>query len=181
MENPELRLALAQKGARMADLAAARGDEAPKASLSADYGYIGQETSDLKETYSLGAQASWPLLDGGQRQGRRRELEAQVQEADARADDARRRTDLTVAQAEDSSRAARELLAAREADARLAERQEALTRERRAAGTASDLDIQEAAFARARAEDDREEASALLWTAEIARRRALGQMEELIP
>ncbi len=179
-DNPDLRQAQAQWEARKADLAAARGEDIPKASLSADYGYIGKDMSSLKDTYTLGAQANWTFLDGGQRSGRRRELESQTQEAEARSKDIALRTDLKLAQAEESAKAAGELLAAREAELSLAQRQEALARERRSTGMATDLDVRDAAFARAQSKDRREEAAALLWTAEIARRRALGQMEELL-
>jgi outer membrane protein TolC len=179
-ENPDLRFAEAQRDARRADLAAARGENVPKASVTADYGAIGKSPSALKETYTLGAQANWAFFDGGQRRGRQEELAAQAREAETRVEDAARRQDLKLAQADQSAKAARLLLEAREADLRLAERQEALARERRGQGAAADIDVKDAAFARARARDDREEALSLLWTAELSRRRALGQMEELL-
>ena len=134
----------------------------------------------MKNTYTLGAQANWTFFDAGQRRGRQQELDSQAREAEFRAKDVGLHTDLKLAQAEESAEAARQLLGARNADLALADRQKALTLERRAAGTATDLDVRETSYARAQAKDQREEAVALLWTAEIARRRALGQMEELL-
>lgn len=179
-EDWDVRAARARVEAAHADVSAARGDDAPKASASADYGYNGKDLSDMKDTYTLGAQASWTFYDGRQRRGRKDELESRLRESQDQAADVERRSALTLAQAEESARAARDLAAARASDEALAARQAALARDRSEAGAGTALASREAEFALARAADAREEAEALLWTAEIARRRALGRMEDFL-
>ncbi|HEY1610063.1 MAG TPA: efflux transporter outer membrane subunit [Paraburkholderia sp.] len=84
VNRPDIEQAEQQLRAADANIGAARADYFPRISLTGSFGYISSDLSDLfvpgKETWSVGALASLPIFDAGQRR-------AQLGQARARRDE----------------------------------------------------------------------------------------------
>lgn len=81
---PDIQQAEQQLRAADANIGAARADFFPRISLTGSFGYVSSELSDLfvpgKETWSVGALASLPIFDAGQRRAQLGQVRARRDE-----------------------------------------------------------------------------------------------------
>jgi outer membrane protein TolC len=113
----------------------------PGLDLNADYGAIGQTLSGAPATYALGATVRVPLLQGGKVHGRALKAAADLDSARARLEDTRARIDFEVRTTTlDLAAAVRRVEVAKSALG-LADQQIEQSKDRFAAGVASNIDV----------------------------------------
>ncbi len=177
---PDLEVAGEQLNVSRADRSTEKWEFFPKISALADYGPSGIDPSDQNETYTLGLKASFPIFDGGSRKSRVQEAESRLRESEAGFADARTQSQAKILSARESFRQAEALVAEKDAQRALAQKQLSLAQERLHNGTASEVELLEAQARDAGADDQQNEARAAFITAQIHWTRATGGMEGLL-
>jgi outer membrane protein TolC len=123
---------------------AAGADLLPTLHLDANYGTIGQSTSDSHPTYTVGATVRVPLFEAGRAQAKRAEGDALLQRRRAELEDVKGRIDLEVRSSMLDVRAAAQQLDAAQTTQTLANQELEQARDRFAAGVASNIEVTQA-------------------------------------
>lgn len=128
-------------------LSAIKAERLPSLALVADDGIIGKNGARLLNTYTWGLQVNIPFFDGFRREGRMREQQSVVKEAEIRQHDLEQQAQVDVRGAVLDLAAAREQLDAASERLRLAEQEVAQARDRFNAGVAGNADVVNASLA----------------------------------
>ncbi|MEO7273664.1 MAG: TolC family protein [Vicinamibacterales bacterium] len=116
----------------------------PTLNLDADYGTIGQTTSDAHPTYAIAATVRIPLFEAGRAQARRAEGDALLQRRRAELEDIKGQVDLDVRTSLLDVRAAAQQLEAAQTTVALANQELEQARDRFAAGVTSNIEVTQA-------------------------------------
>jgi outer membrane protein TolC len=165
---------------RRAEAWSIRAERGPRLALTADYGASGVSPADAFGAYTYGAQAAWPLWEGGLVRYRHTEARASLREAEHRLEDARRRLAARRIFAAEMVSDAQRQGTTRRADLDLAERELEAADHRYRQGVGTRLEWVEAKARRVLAEDRWREALARRDIAEITSLAAQGRLEELV-
>ncbi|MDQ6926571.1 MAG: TolC family protein, partial [Candidatus Eremiobacteraeota bacterium] len=137
----DLRVATAQAAAAQQSAHAIRAERYPALQAFADDGNTGTSFNHLLNTYTYGVQVSWPIFNGGLRQGREQEQRAAAAEFDVRARDLQTQTSVDVRSALLDLRSAREQVGAASERLQLAEQEVTQARDRFRAGVSGNADV----------------------------------------
>ncbi|MBM3776483.1 MAG: TolC family protein, partial [Acidobacteria bacterium] len=160
---------------------AAGWERLPSVAGFADYGSIGADIGRLLPTRVYGLAVRVPVFDGGRRQARRAESQAQYRQERIRTRDLREQVDLEVELALDGLRSAAELVGVSEEGLKLAEAELAQARRRYEAGVAPGLEVTDAQTRLERARDNRIAALFQHQQARIDLGRASGSIRRMLP
>ena len=123
---------------------AAAADLLPTLHFDANYGTIGQSTSDSHPTYTLGATVRVPLFEAGRAQTKRAESDALLQRRRAELEDVKGQIDVEVRSSLLDVQAAAQQLEAAQTTVTLANQELEQARDRFAAGVASNIEVTQA-------------------------------------
>jgi outer membrane protein TolC len=123
---------------------AAAADLLPTLHMDANYGTIGQSTSDSHPTYTVGATVRVPLFEAGRAQAKRAEGDALLQRRRAELEDIKGQIDIEVRSALLDVRAGAQQLEAAQTTVTLANQELEQARDRFAAGVASNVEVTQA-------------------------------------
>jgi outer membrane protein TolC len=123
---------------------AAAAELLPTVHFDANYGTIGQSTSDSHPTYTLGATVRVPLFEAGRAQAKRAEGDALLKRRRSELEDVKGQIDVDVRSAFLDVRAAAEQLEAAQTTVTLANQELEQARDRFAAGVASNIEVTQA-------------------------------------
>jgi len=138
---PDIRAVDAQLAAAQQQLAAVRATRLPSVGVFGNDGQTGLGFNHLLNTYTYGVQVTWPVFEGGRREGQQQEQEAVLRDIDVRRRDLRQQVAVDVRGALlDLASAREEVDAARERQ-RLAEQEVQQARDRFRAGVAGNADV----------------------------------------
>lgn len=177
---PELRVQKYKETAARLSSSAVSAERLPTVSAFGDYGAIGQPRLGLEATRQAGFSISIPLFDGGRRNARRKEADAQLRAEQLRTRELEQQIELEVRLALDSLRSAEAQVASAREGLALAENEVAQARRRYQAGVAVPLEITDA---EARLDRARDNQIAALYTYNLARLDlavATGHIEEFL-
>ncbi len=177
---PEMAVARGQLTLDKSNLNVEKAGYWPKISMFADYGPSGVDPTDQNETYTLGVQASWPILDGGLRKYSKKEAESRVRESEAALQDTQRQSQSKILNALESFHQAQALAKEKESQHELSKQQLLLAQQRKIDGSASDLEVLDAMAQEAGAHDQENEARAALLTAQINWVSSVGRMNDFL-
>ncbi|MDB4874748.1 MAG: outer rane efflux protein [Gemmatimonadetes bacterium] len=138
---PDIRAADAQLAAAQQQLAAIRATRLPTVGVFGNDGPIGTGLNHLLNTYTYGVQLTWPIFEGGRREGLTQEQEAVARDIDIRRRDLRQQVAVDVRSAFLDIASAREQVDAARERQRLAEMEVQQARERFSAGVAGNADV----------------------------------------
>lgn len=150
---PELKAQSERERAARLAASAAKWERLPAARAFGDYGVIGRTGSTYLPTRSVGVQLAVPLWDGGRRDARRREAEAQQRAEEIRTRDTARQVEMEIRLALEAVKSAEAQAAAALEAQRQAERELEQAERRVAAGVATPLEVTEAQARLARARE----------------------------
>jgi outer membrane protein TolC len=150
---PELKAQAERERAARLATSAAKWERAPAARAFGDYGVIGRTGSVYLPTRTVGVQVTVPLWDGGRRDARRAEAQAQERAEEIRARDTARQVEMEIRLALEALKAAEGQVAAARAVFAQAERELEQAERRVAAGVATPLEVTEAQARLARARE----------------------------
>lgn len=139
----DLRVAAEQAAAAQQAARAIRAERYPALQAFVDDGNtgLGFTRGRLLNTYTYGVQVSWPIYNGGLRQGREQEQRAAAAELDVRARDLQTQTSVDVRGALLDLRSAREQVSAARERLQLAEQEVTQARDRFRAGVSGNADV----------------------------------------
>lgn len=163
---PELKAQAERERAARLAASASKWERLPSARAFGDYGVTGRVGSTYLPTRSAGVQVAVPLWDGGRRDARRVEAEAQKRAEEIRTRDTARQVEVEIRLALEAVTSAEAQAAAALAAQRQAERELGQAERRVAAGVATPLEVTEAQARLARA---REAAVAAMFRQRAAR------------
>jgi outer membrane protein TolC len=123
---------------------AAGADLLPTLHFDANYGTIGQSTSDSHPTYTLGATVRVPLFEAGRAQAKRADGDALLQRRRAELEDVKGQIDIEVRSSLLDVQAAAQQLEAAQTTVTLANQELEQARDRFAAGVASNIEVTQA-------------------------------------
>jgi outer membrane protein TolC len=123
---------------------AAGAELLPTLHLDANYGTIGQSTSDSHPTYTVGATVRLPLFEAGRAQARRAEGDALLQRRRTELEDVKGQVDTEVRSSLLDVRAAAQQLEAAQTTVTLAKQELEQARDRFAAGVTSNIEVTQA-------------------------------------
>jgi outer membrane protein TolC len=123
---------------------AAGAELLPTLHLDANYGTIGQSTSDSHPTYTVGATVRVPLFEAGRAQAKRAESDALLQRRRSELEDVKGQIDVEVRSSFLDVRAAAQQLEAAKTTVTLADQELEQARDRFAAGVASNIEVTQA-------------------------------------
>jgi outer membrane protein TolC len=129
------------------------GDALPSVRVTADYGTIGQTPGDAQTTFAILGAVNVPIFQGGRTRGRLLEVDADLQNRRAEADDLKAGIYYDVTSAFLDLRASNEQLQAATRGRDLAGQQLTQARDRFAAGVANNLEVVQAQAAVAESSD----------------------------
>ncbi|HTE47321.1 MAG TPA: TolC family protein [Gemmatimonadaceae bacterium] len=138
---PDLRAADAQLTAIQQQLAVVRATRLPTVGAFANDGPTGIQLNHLLNTYTYGVQLSWPIFEGGRREGQTQEQEAAARDVEVRRRDLRQQVSLDVRSAMLDIASGREQVDAARERLRFAEQEVEQARERFRAGVAGNADV----------------------------------------
>jgi outer membrane protein TolC len=142
MQNrPDIRAAEAELQAAEQQVAAVRATRLPTVNAFANTGPTGLGFNHLLNTYTYGVQLSWPVFEGGRREGETEEQRAVAREIDVRRRDLQQQASADVRAALLDLASAREQVAAARTQQSLAELEVQQARERFGAGVAGNADV----------------------------------------
>ncbi|MGH9411651.1 MAG: TolC family protein, partial [Vicinamibacterales bacterium] len=150
---PDYLAAETHEKAAEADARAASDALLPSVRVDANYGAIGQTTSDAHSTYTLSASVQVPIFDAGRTVARRIEANAALRESQAELADLKSSVEYDVRAALLDARAAEQQLQAAQTNVQLAASELQEARDRFAAGVANNLEVTQAQEAVATAND----------------------------
>ena len=176
---PDIRAADAQLAAAQQQLAVIRASRLPVVGVFGNDGRTGTSFGRLLNTYAYGVQLTWPVLEGGRREGQSQEQEAFARDIDVRRRDLRQQVAVDVRSAFlDIASAREEVDAARERQ-RLAEQEVGQARERFRAGVAGNADVVTALASLNGARTGLIDALTAYQTARVSLARAEGTVSQL--
>jgi len=123
---------------------AAEAELLPTLHFDANYGTIGQSTSDSHPTYTFGATVRVPIFEAGRAQARRAESDALLQRRRSELEDVKGQIDVDVRSAFLDVRAGAQQLEAAQTTMTLANQELEQARDRFAAGVASNIEVTQA-------------------------------------
>jgi outer membrane protein TolC len=138
---PDIRAADAQFSAAEQQIAAIRATRLPTVGVFGNDGANGLGPSHLLNTYTYGVQVTWPVFEGGRREGQMQEQQAATRDIDVRRRDLRQQVALDVRGAMLDIASAREQVDAARGRQQLAEQEVEQARERFRAGVAGNADV----------------------------------------
>ncbi len=141
---PELQAQAERERAARLSASAARWERLPSARAFGDYGVIGRTGSVYLPTRTAGVQVAVPLWDGGRRDARRAEAQAQQRAEEIRTRDAARQVEMEIRLALEALRSAEAQAVAARAAFEQARRELEQAERRVAAGVATPLEVTEA-------------------------------------
>jgi outer membrane protein TolC len=140
-ERPDYQAALEHVQAAEARRRAVSQDALPAVRVNADYGAIGLTAGSARSTFTVAGTVVVPIFDGGRRQGRAMETEADLRSRRAEADDLRAEIDYDVRAAFLDLQATDEQLQVATRARDLANQQLTQARDRFAAGVANNVEV----------------------------------------
>lgn len=160
-EHPEV--AWAKKSLRQSELnrKIQVADFLPKIQGGADYGASGNTPANAKTTYMFGAQAQWPLFEGGLRIGKVREASGETRQKKIQLKETEKKVEAGIRAAGHSVKAAVTEVRAAHADYAKALQKLAIAKERFDSGLGTHYELTEALAALALARDNLREAKAV--------------------
>ena len=176
---PDIRAADAQLAAAQQQLAVVRASRLPTVGLFANDGPIGTGLGHLLNTYTYGVQLTWPVFEGGRREGQTQEQEAVARDIDVRRRDLRQQVAVDVRSAFFDIASARELVDAARVRQSLAEREVEMARDRFRAGVAGNADVVTALASLNGSRTALIDALTAYQTARVALARAEGSVSQL--
>ena len=138
---PDIRAAEAELDAAEQQVAALRATRLPTVNAFANTGPTGLGFNHLLNTYTYGVQLSWPVFEGGRREGQTEEQRAVAKEIDVRRRDLQQQATLDVRAALLDIASAREQVDAARTRQNLAELEVQQARDRFNAGVAGNADV----------------------------------------
>lgn len=177
---PEMEVAKQEFLVSQHNRAAAKSEYFPKISAKADYGLSGIKPTDGSETYTLGVQATWPLFDGGFRRSNIKEAESKLKSSEANVRDIKMKLNAKIIQLHESVNQAEFLVTEKSSKLDSMQKQLALTQKRLEDGTATDVELLESSSQEAMAQDEVNEAKAVLLISEVNWAHVLGKMESWV-
>ena len=138
---PDIRAADAQLAAAEQQLKAIRATRLPTVGVFGNDGPTGLGLNHLLNTYAYGIQVTWPVFEGGRREGQTQEQEALAHDIEIRRRDLRQQVSLDVRSAMLDLASAQEQVGAAQERERLAEQEVTQARERFRAGVAGNADV----------------------------------------
>lgn len=176
---PDLRAAQEAINASRQGIAAVKAERMPIIGAYADDGLNAKPGGNVLNTYNWGIQVSLPIFEGGRRDGRVQEQEAQLRELEVRQRDLQQQVSIEVRGALlDLTSASEQVDAARERT-RLAEQELSQARERFRAGVAGNADVVTASIGLNAARTQLVDALTSYQTARVLLARAEGALGEL--
>jgi outer membrane protein TolC len=174
----DLRSAEARVAAASASRKSARGNSLPSLHFDADVGAIGNTTSNLDKTYTVGANVRVPIFDGGTTRGKVEQADADLQARESELEDLRAgiREDVTAAlldlQATDAS------VQVAQSERTLAQQQLTQAQDRVRAGVTNTIELAQAQEAEVIASERYIASVHAHLLAKAAMARALGQVQQ---
>ena len=138
---PDIRATEAQLSAAQQQIAAIRATRLPTIGVFGNDGPTGLGFNHLLNTYNYGVQVTWPVFEGGRREGQLQEQEAVTRDIDVRRRDLRQQVAVDVRGAMLDLNSAREQVAAARERQNLAEQEVNQARDRFRAGVAGNADV----------------------------------------
>ena len=138
---PDIRAADAQLAAAQQQISAIRATRLPTIGVFGNDGPTGLGFNHLLNTYTYGVQVTWPVFEGGRREGQLQEQEAVTRDIDVRRRDLRQQIALDVRGAMLDLNSAREQVTAARERQNLAEQEVTQARDRFSAGVAGNADV----------------------------------------
>lgn len=176
---PDIRAADAQLAAAQQQLAAIRATRLPTVGLFGNDGRNGLGLNHLLNTYTYGVQLTWPVFEGGRREGQAQEQEAVAHDIEIRRRDLRQQVAVDVRGAMLDIASAREQVDAARGRQRYAEQEVEQARERFRAGVAGNADVIAALASLNAARTGLIDALTAYQTARISLARAEGLVSQL--
>lgn len=177
--HPEVEAARELLRVREAERWAELAEFLPKVSGFGDYGLSGETPSNSEVTYTVGAKVTLSLFEGGATIFRANEAESRIRESQASIDDLERRVEANVLISIESIKSALTAVNAREAQLVVSTKERSLARQRFDSGIGSELDVLDAVAQESQARDQKREAVALYWLAQVQMLHSLGHMDRL--
>jgi len=138
---PDVRAAEAQLSAAQQQISAIRATRLPTIGVFGNDGPTGLGFNHLLNTYTYGVQVTWPVFEGGRREGQLQEQEAVAHDIDVRRRDLRQQIAVDVRGAILDLNSAREQVSAARERQNLAEQEVTQARDRFRAGVAGNADV----------------------------------------
>jgi outer membrane protein TolC len=138
---PDIRATEAQLAAAQQQISAIRATRLPTIGVFGNDGPTGLGFNHLLNTYAYGVQVTWPVFEGGRREGQLQEQEAVTRDIDVRRRDLRQQVAVDVRSAMLDLNSAREQVAAARERQNLAEQEVTQARDRFSAGVAGNADV----------------------------------------
>ncbi|HZM94674.1 MAG TPA: TolC family protein [Vicinamibacterales bacterium] len=179
-DRPDYLAALERVQAAEASRKAIQGEALPSLRLSADYGAIGLHWSDALPTFNVVGEVKVPIFEGGRVQGRLAQADAELRTRRAEADDARAEIYYDVRTAFLDLNATEEVLQTATRARELADLQLTQSRDRFAAGVASNIEVVQSQEAVALASEQYISAMYGFNLAKAMLARSLGTAEEAV-
>jgi len=179
-ERPDYLAALDRVHAAEARRSAASADALPAVRVNADYGAIGLTPGSARSTFTIAGSVVVPIFDGGRRQGRVIETDADLRSRRAEADNLRSEIDYDVRAAFLDLQATSEELQVATRARELAGQQLTQSRDRFAAGVASNIEVVQAQEAVALASEQYIGAFYAFNVAKAVLARSMGTAEQTV-
>jgi outer membrane protein len=138
---PDIRATDAQLAAAQQQISAIRATRLPTIGVFGNDGPTGLGFNHLLNTYNYGVQVTWPVFEGGRREGQLQEQEAVTRDIDVRRRDLRQQVAVDVRGAMLDLNSAREQVTAARERQNLAEQEVTQARDRFRAGVAGNADV----------------------------------------
>jgi outer membrane protein TolC len=179
-DRPDYLAALERVQAAEASRKAVQGEALPSVRLSADYGAIGLHWSDALPTFNVLGEVKVPIFEGGRVQGRLAQADADLRTRRAEADDTRAEIYYDVRTAFLDLKASEEVLQTATRARELADMQLTQSRDRFAAGVASNIEVVESQEAVALANEQYIAATYAFNLSKAMLARSLGSAEDAV-
>jgi outer membrane protein TolC len=176
---PDIREADLQLAAAQQQLSAVRATRLPTVGVFGNDGPTGISLPHLLNTYTYGVQVTWPVFEGGRREGQTQEQEAVVRDIEVRRRDLRQQAAADVRGALLDIASAREQVDAARERERLAEQEVEQARERFRAGVAGNADVITASLSLNSARTGLIDAQTAYQNARVSLARAEGTVSQL--
>jgi outer membrane protein len=176
---PDIRAADAQLAAAEQEVTAIRAARLPTVGVFGNDGANGLGFNHLLNTYSYGVQITWPILEGGRREGQVQEQQAVTRDIEVRRRDLRQQVAVDVRGAILDIASAREQVDAARERQQLAEQEVAQARDRFRAGVAGNADVITALGSLNNARTALIDALTAFQTARVSLARAEGTVSQL--
>ncbi|MCB9772118.1 MAG: TolC family protein [Candidatus Omnitrophica bacterium] len=177
-DQPDVVVARQTLKVKEADRSIDKWDAWPKVAVSGDYGPSGVSPSNSSETYTLGVAASIPFFEGGIRQAKLKQSESEVKISQAQLENIERQVRAQLASQYAILSQAEVFLKQNENEMSVAQEEFQLAQKRFYSGSGNNLDLSAARVNVIFARDQRDEAIAYYFMAQLNIARSLGRVEE---